>query len=236
MLAHTIADTWCGVEIFFIIDSSAEENDSARIIDHAPTRQYLVDFAGRQDALSARVKYQLTTLLHRFDLPVGRLPPVGRATQTFRSYEELYYLLASGEQEQKTTAVPDQGGFFNLPWKTVRECFFYVRLQGKRLLQAAGEQERKALADWLAASQNLDGGFGFYPGTTSFVENCFYGLDALNILRAQPANAVRASAFILACQTGAGGFARNPMAAPFLDSSLEALRALAALQNMTGRS
>ena len=62
------------------------------------------------------------------------------------------------------------------------------------------------IVDWLQRSQNGDGGFGFFPGTTSFIENCHAGLAALTLLAAVPVDLVNARAFVIACQTGAGGF------------------------------
>lgn len=92
--------------------------------------------------------------------------------------------------------------------------------------------ERRTLVSWLQESQNGDGGFGFFPGTTSFIENCHSALAALFLLGAQPAEPEAARAFVVSCQTGRGGFARNPKAAPFLDASWHAIRSLALLEAM----
>lgn len=92
-----------------------------------------------------------------------------------------------------------------------------------------------ALIPWLQRSQNGDGGFGFYPGTTSFIENCHAALAALALLGTQPAEPATAAAFIVSSQTGAGGFARNPGAAPFLDASWHAIRSLQLLESMSSR-
>jgi uncharacterized membrane protein len=92
--------------------------------------------------------------------------------------------------------------------------------------------ETRALASWLQQSQNGDGGFGFFPGTTSFIENCHSALAALSLLGAQPAEPEAARAFVVSCQTGRGGFSRNPKAAPFLDASWHAIRSLALLDSL----
>lgn len=90
------------------------------------------------------------------------------------------------------------------------------------------------LADWLRRSQNGDGGFGFFPGTTSFIENCHSALAALALLGAQPEDPAAARAFVISCQTGRGGFGRSPRAAPFLDASWHAIRSLQLLESMSG--
>lgn len=107
---------------------------------------------------------------------------------------------------------------------TVAEARMYLELQkitGNNPTAQAGE-----LIAWLQRCQNGDGGFGFFPTTTSFIENCHHALAALQLLGARPAAPELARQFILSCQTGAGGFGRNHRAAPFLDATWHALAAL----------
>ena len=89
-----------------------------------------------------------------------------------------------------------------------------------------------AVVDWLQRSQNGDGGFGFFPGTTSFIENCHACLAAMTLLAATPVELVNARAFIISCQTGVGGFSRNFYAAPFLDATWHAVVSLRLLEKM----
>ncbi len=81
-------------------------------------------------------------------------------------------------------------------------------------------------SEWFAACQNPDGGFGFMPGTTSYIENCHYGLAALAMLGSRPANSPACWQFIMGCRTKSGGFSRNSNAAPFLDATWHATRSL----------
>jgi hypothetical protein len=236
MLAHTIADTWHAVEVLAVLREVTGNDDLQRIMAHGPTRQYLRDFAAGRHALSARIKYQLAILLKRFDLRVDQLPPAGTDTSRFRSFEELLYLSRLGE---KNLARPTdaQKDFLRLPLKSVQECFFYLTWQIEDATAAPmGQAEARETAGWLARAQNLDGGFGFYPGTTSFVENSCYALAALELLGALPRDPARAAAFIRSCQTGGGGFGRTPAAAPFLEDSCYAVRGLAILQAMGRRN
>lgn len=92
--------------------------------------------------------------------------------------------------------------------------------------------EAAELVGWLQRSQNGDGGFGFFPGTTSFIENCQAALAALSLLGARPTALANARAFIVSCQTGRGGFARSPKAAPFLDASWHGVASLRLLEEM----
>lgn len=93
-------------------------------------------------------------------------------------------------------------------------------------------EETEDLTEWLQRSQNGDGGFGFFPGTTSFIENSHAALAALRLLGARPVDQANAGSFIISSQTGGGGFARSPGAAPFLDASWHGTASLRLLEEM----
>lgn len=112
------------------------------------------------------------------------------------------------------------------PWRGVDEV--WMRLSLAEVLTAPTLIPVN-LPAWLRACQNGDGGFGFMPGTTSFIENCAYCLRALAALDAEPSDPLGAWQFLAACQTGAGGFSRNGRAAPFLDATWHGLTSLALL-------
>jgi len=109
----------------------------------------------------------------------------------------------------------------------VQEVFSWLYL--RKMAGEDGAGAREQMVDWLKRSQNGDGGFGFFPGTTSFIENSHAALAALNLLGAKPLDRAGAEAFIVGCQTRRGGFARSPKAAPFLDSSWHGLASLSLL-------
>lgn len=108
----------------------------------------------------------------------------------------------------------------------VARYLFVKATRGQRV------EEADELVGWLQRSQNGDGGFGFFPGTTSFIENCHAVLAALSLLGAKPSDPANARAFIISCQTGGGGFARSPGAAPFLDASWAGVAGLRLLEGM----
>ncbi|MCX5877203.1 MAG: hypothetical protein NT087_13085 [Deltaproteobacteria bacterium] len=108
--------------------------------------------------------------------------------------------------------------------------FLFVKKMDGQSVAGAGE-----LAGWLQRTQNGDGGFGFFPGTTSFIENCHAGLAGLSLLGARPIELDSARAFIISCQTGRGGFGRSPRAAPFLDASWYGIASLCLLAEMEKR-
>jgi hypothetical protein len=110
------------------------------------------------------------------------------------------------------------------PWRCVDELWrrMYLAQAFSMPLSLPAPQ----LVNWLRACQNGDGGFGFFPGTTSFVENCHAALRALALLKQCPQDPVRAALFLAGSQTASGGFSRNGRAAPFLDATWHALAAL----------
>ncbi|OGQ98303.1 MAG: hypothetical protein A2505_10910 [Deltaproteobacteria bacterium RIFOXYD12_FULL_55_16] len=108
--------------------------------------------------------------------------------------------------------------------------YLFLKKTADQRIEEAGE-----LTGWLQRTQNGDGGFGFFPGTTSFIENCHAALAALSLLGAKPSEPTKARAFLLSCQTGRGGFARSPRAAPFLDASWHGVASLRLLEEMEKR-
>jgi hypothetical protein len=107
---------------------------------------------------------------------------------------------------------------------TVREVRMYLTLRS--LDGGNPPADHDELLVWLRRCQNGDGGFGFFPGTTSFIENSHHGLAALTMLGAAPDEPEEAQRFVLSCQTGRGGFGRSLRAAPFLDSTWHGLASL----------
>ncbi len=85
-------------------------------------------------------------------------------------------------------------------------------------------------SSWIRACQNADGGFGFRPGTTSYIENCHYALSCLHILSAGPPDRQACWNFITGSLTKSGGFSRNSNAAPFLDATWHAIKSLLLLE------
>ncbi len=85
-------------------------------------------------------------------------------------------------------------------------------------------------ARWILACQNYDGGFGFLPGSTSYIENTYYALKALSVLGYPVRVPIDVAKYLIGCQTGSGGFSRKAGAAPFLDSTWYGTSALIYLQ------
>jgi len=92
--------------------------------------------------------------------------------------------------------------------------------------------QRAELGEWIKRSQNPDGGFGFYPGTTSFLENTWYALQGLVELGSRPRDPAGCRRFVMLCETRTGGFSRQISAVPTLEYSFMAVSSLAILGMM----
>jgi prenyltransferase beta subunit len=88
---------------------------------------------------------------------------------------------------------------------------------------------------WVQLCQNGDGGFGFYPGTTSFMENTYCALEILSKLNSSPLEIGVCREYILNCQTKGGGFGRAPMSFPFIESTFHAVTGWFLLDEMEVR-
>jgi hypothetical protein len=116
-------------------------------------------------------------------------------------------------------------------WRTARDlwmCFYLHDGSPEALLTT-----REAITRWVHECQNPDGGFGFLPRTTSFIENGHYCLRVLSSLGEKPLSLDAARDFVLRCKTSGGGFARKNGGAPFLYATWYAVASLAILSKMS---
>jgi len=113
---------------------------------------------------------------------------------------------------------------FPIRWRSAKELHMALVLVDGHLEKLRAD--RDALITWVRSCQNPDGGFGFLPGTTSYMENVHTCLRLLTLLKAEPPDHSGALRFILRAWTTSGGFARKNGGAPFLDATWHALASL----------
>jgi len=94
---------------------------------------------------------------------------------------------------------------------------------------------REQIVRWVQLCQNGDGGFGFYPITTSYMENTYCALEILWKFDASPLQVDLAQKYILGCQTKSGGFGRAPISFPFIESTFHAVAGWVFLKEMGGK-
>ncbi|HFQ91054.1 MAG TPA: hypothetical protein ENK27_13355 [Desulfobulbus sp.] len=227
MQPHTIQDTYFAVSILRYLATLGLDDLSASLATGA-TGSYLRDYARRHPAMPVKTAFQLQRLAHHLDLDleIHWRPGWGERVP---DYEERWY-----EAVLKGGRAADPGRFAPRR-RTVKELCHYLRLQ-QVLSPGRLPAEAEEMIQWLRRCQAPDGGFGFFPGTTSYIENSHYALVALALLRSHAPHQDRAEKFIVSCQTASGGFSRNSKAAPFLDASWHAVQAIRSLAPSTSFS
>ncbi|MFN3505342.1 MAG: prenyltransferase/squalene oxidase repeat-containing protein [Caldimicrobium sp.] len=119
-----------------------------------------------------------------------------------------------------------------------------VKSLKKRILQSLSEGTFRTLEDlyylgqidreiwrkyenFIRESQNGDGGFGFYPKTTSYLENTYYAVKMLNGIESLKREiASKVLDFFKACENSDGGYSRKPGGISYLETTALALESL----------
>ncbi len=226
-LPATIEDTFHSLKIIEFLMGERENTllDSRGIKRH---REYLFRFFKRDLDLNLRSIYQILWSYNYLGGDVKKFPVDSYLSEKGHgnSITGIYYkikifdLLERSFLFQKNAVTFGFSGILKRRWMSL---FLSERLGLKMV-------ERDKAIYWLRACQNYDGGFGFMPGTTSFIENTFYGLRALNLLGGKPKDTEMVLNYVLSCRTKSGGFSRKANAAPFLDATYYAIGSLMEIQ------
>ena len=231
-LPSTVADSFYALSMLKMLDNCNGNRLLFSRINGEKIRAFVRAHVPIRHSLPLRVRFFLHEIFHMVtedpvteeDAPSYVDPCDDLDVGKRLNYENYYYVGRLAGHLRKRFQVVD----FHLADCTGKDVYFYV-------LSFAEDAERRfvEIGDWLQRCQNCDGGFGFFPGTTSYIEYSDYSLSALSILHRPPLHRRQAGQYILACRTAAGGFSRSTKAAPFLDASYHALNALLCLQNFT---
>jgi hypothetical protein len=234
LLPATIEDSYHALRILETIGKSAGfKRLTSSLLKDESLRDYLIRSV-ETEWVSARTAFRVLYSRRLVGLPSDPSLAVAFLSRRPRkrlSLQERYYRArilreVLGSTIENTRKKPSP--FAPRRWRTASELLMRLYLatpQGVRQSPVRG-----SLISWLRACQTSDGGFGFFPGTTSYIENCHTCLRALAILQAKPLGYDNCLHFVLACRTGSGGFARKPGAAPFLDATWHAVAAFFLLE------
>ncbi|MFW9904169.1 MAG: hypothetical protein ACFFFH_07555 [Candidatus Thorarchaeota archaeon] len=179
--------------------------------------------------------YQLLYLIHTYDFKPQRKLMVSLIKRSERQYHNLsdlyYYVLIMNT--------------LNLPLpKTVYEIIMEYPAGSLRNLPNTAKYlillsslnisfDEDYYLTYLKCCQSGDGGYGFLPGSTSFLENVCYALRAHNCLQSPPDHMDRILAFIQRCQGRRGGFGRKDVTLPTIRSTCHALESLTLLRTFS---
>jgi hypothetical protein len=233
-LPATVEDSYHALRILETLFPGSDE-----LIETARNPQ-LKDFLSRaedKEAWSLRTAYQylFSCGLCELEPEVGWLKRfLAEKGKGELSLRDCYYFMKILKNNDDTPSIePDAllKGTGTKRWRTARELGMSLYLHEGS--PEALETTKEALTRWLQECQNPDGGFGFFPGTTSFIENGHHCLRALESLGKKPLSLEMAWGFILRCKTSGGGFARKNGGAPFLYATWHAVAGLSILGKMS---
>jgi hypothetical protein len=94
---------------------------------------------------------------------------------------------------------------------TLKDCFY-----GYKILR---EFFPRKWLTYILEAQNPDGGFGFFKGTTSYMENSFFAYFVLKGFNLKPKSFQKLIEFVTLCKNKDGGFGRNPQGISFLSTT-----------------
>jgi len=223
MLPATIQDTYHALRILAYLDKQGNAASSDE-----PLLDYLTN-AGHAEHHNAQITFQRLACCRMVGEDVPSQPILDfvrrRLTET-NALEERYYccrlvreMARHGETEFSWMLSP----LTDWSFRTASELWMLLFLADRR------PDNKEALTAWLQGCQTGDGGFGFLPGTTSFMENCYDCLRALRWLGSSPRHPQACRDFVLACRTNNGGFARRNGAVAFFSSTWQATASLGLL-------
>lgn len=229
-LPPTIEDTFEAVAIAGALAELAPGTTLAHPPDADPALHHYLQTVSRREWPGLRTTWQLIATCRSLGIAVeserGRKYLNRRPVESDDLYTAYYSARISASLGLADPVAP--GALALPPRLTVAATRMVLELWS--LAGATPAAVPDELIPWLRRCQNGDGGFGFFPGTTSFVENCHHCLAALHLLGATPSEPEKARQFLLSCQTGTGGFGRNLRAAPFLEATWHALAGLCLLR------
>lgn len=177
----------------------------------------------QQAWLQRRCRGGLGGLVEALRIRLARHPDLSEVYYALRAARELPQ---AGLAAAVGQAAPGQVG----RWRTVTDLWRVLVLR-----DFLGLPPPPGAANWLLACQNRDGGFGFLPGTTSFLENTFHGLRSARYLGEGLRWPEACAHFVLRCASGAGGFGRTSSAVPSPETTYMALASLWLLDDLAAR-
>ena len=216
-----IEDTYYAVRILQFLDVDVDRNNTANYLKNINWKEVVFP----------RAIYMLV-YLHlslEIDLPTLLTELLERDWARFQVLDAQYF----SDEIQKLLDQPLKPlhSLSSFQFQT-HENLQTLRKKVSILLDRSINFDTEQIIRWVQLCQNGDGGFGFYPETTSFMENTYCALEILSKLGSSPVQTELCQKYILSCQTKDGGFGRAPISFPFIESTFHAVSGLLLLEEM----
>jgi len=238
----TLEDTYHAVRCLKAIDTfSADGQNSQWHFPGAVLVSTHIDFLKyrmAQDWNHSRRLFHILYCLNAFNFPVSEHNEGLFSTQSVRDFlreririmpsiDECFYALRTARMFNNETTMP----LDNMPPLTDYSIDSLAELRMLLYLTRHGDRAEfdrvsRQWLPWLKRCLNGDGGYGFFPGTTSYIENVYHAMESYRIIQAAPAKAHETVGFIRACRSARGGFGRRCQGIPFPDSTWHGTAAL----------
>ncbi len=234
-LPATIQDTFYGLSIISMLSGFGEVLPPEH---HEATKRYLRTTIPQENwSFKALYHYfKACQLLNMISQVKSRVISIYRKkTNHCHGLQDVYYLSLLKREVKLKEEGGGGPGFKKVPptdlsWKTVTELWMKLSICVESF--CPGQERARHIIEWVQKAQNPDGGFGFYPGSTSFIENCYVCLNILRHFNGRPLDPDGVKDFIWRCRGSKGGFARKNGGAPFLDATWHAVACLRLLKSM----
>ncbi len=223
LLPETLEDTYFGTLACYFLSKDLFKKVKPKILTFLGHFEY-------KNIIDPYKFYQLLQIyrLSEVEPPVKLIKFIKNLLKQFQSIESLNPLKIFSLWHLSKAVGDDkiQGLIENrvdsLKFQTLEELYYLSEIR---------EALKRGYLDFVLRSQNGDGGFGFYPGTTSYIENTYYALKFLSSLAIPKSVFLRAYYFILACYNRDGGFSRRPGGISYLETTALSLEILNSLLN-----
>ncbi len=216
-LPATVEDTYFSLKTLLLLNPSFISLNKNKIVNFLTSESF--DFLNTAEVIYRYFKcyeYLQTRIPEKIEerIKTGLKKFKGKslAKFSFKDFCFLYYLktkLRSGTEDLKKILEKRKNRAVSV------EDFYYLGKIFPEIYKNCRER--------ILRSQNSDGGFGFYPGTTSFMENTYYAVKILIVLNVKPVFLKELKEFILLCRNADGGFARKPGGISFPESTSQSV-------------
>ncbi len=220
LLPATLEDTYLAVKILRLLKVPLPKE----------TRNYILGLKWEDHSMPKNL-YQLARLYKviKIDIPKSRLlQPIKSLAQSHLGLEHYSYLLRITKLcrlDNIKAKICSALSISPKNWQVLKELYFYWYIARICKLNLSPQNIL-----WIRQCQNGDGGFGFMPHTTSFLENTYYALTMLSFFKKMPLRPDLCLKFIRCCYIpNKGAFARSPGGVVFLESTYYGLAALSLL-------
>jgi hypothetical protein len=216
-----LEDTYFAVRVFQFLDVDVDRNNTAN---------YLRDINWKEVGFPRAVYMLLYIHLSiGIEMPRQLIDLSSKDWSGFGKLDAQYFSDEIRKLLNRSLNSPQPLSFFQFHPKDNLQT---LRKKVSILLNQGIDFNKEEIIRWVQSSQNGDGGFGFYPETTSYMENTYCALEILSKLDASPIQVDLCRKYILGCQTKSGGFGRAPASFPFIESTYHAITGLLLLEEM----